>query len=212
MINNYLDLLTDDILERILDIVVELNIKDIRRIADNLKKVSKKMKNISIEPVEPDDMEDDRPIHLRIPIPRIHNLYYHINSTHITYCMDNFLYDRMPFDSICVIDSLENALPFLRRYNMNGTGNEDFINWIASKRFKSKIVKNPIYLDFLLLLDDITDKKEKYFKDNRRFLTDIIVEPHKRVKEFYNFEPKEGITYLRRCRKTKTYKILNHLQ
>jgi len=193
MINNYLDLLTDDILERILDIVVELNIKDIRRIADNLKKVSKKMKNISITlDCVPDDIEEDKINEWYA----VYNNNYRITSKHITYCLDNYLYDRMPYDSICVIESLKHTLPFLRRNSMNEPEYEDFINWIASKRFKSKIVKNPIYLDFLLLLDDITDKKEAYFEDNHRFLEGIIVEPHKRVKEFYNFEPKEGITYL----------------
>lgn len=80
-INNYLDLLTDDILTSIIDFAT-------LSIENDIKKVNKKLKLIK-NTIKP----------LRI-IGKTNRITY---GNIITYTMDNYLYSRMPFEKICVI-------------------------------------------------------------------------------------------------------------
>ena len=90
MITNYLDLLTYDLLEKLLDIVADMYKKDIEIINSSLTKLNKKINTLNIT------KNDGKDYYC--------NMYYHITYGNILYCMDNYLFQDYPLKNLIVID------------------------------------------------------------------------------------------------------------
>ena len=84
MMKNYFNLIGDDLLSKILDIVVDLYIEDIDNIIHKLSKVKKSVKGLDIYKIED-------------------NKRYNINFGLINYSITNYLYSKYHLDNVIIV-------------------------------------------------------------------------------------------------------------
>lgn len=163
--NNYLDVLPDCLLNYIFDIVALSYENDIKKVNKKVNFLKRKVKKLNINKIE--DFEDDKP-------------YFNISYGLLDYSMDNYLYSRMPYETICVISIYEKFV------------------------FKSLIIKNPIYYDFLVMCNMLFELRfsSNTFDDfdiSHRFLEGYDIIDNTFLKKKYNFNAKKNITYITPC-------------
>ena len=86
---NYLNILNEDILNKIFEIVADLYEKDIEKTKNKLSKVKGLTEGLNI------DVEDDW------------GEVYYISYYFISYCMNKYLYSRYPLDNIVIVNRLK---------------------------------------------------------------------------------------------------------
>jgi hypothetical protein len=166
---NYLDILNDDLTNKILDIVADLYEKDIEKANNKLQKVNSLVEGLNIDV----DADYDKDYYI--------NYYNYINYNNISYCMDKYLYSRYPLDNVVII-----YIPKLIIYYNSQT------DTITPLILKSEIIQSPIYLDILREINKIYEKQKEIFGyyNNKRFLENII--PVKESEyEYYKINPSQ---------------------
>jgi hypothetical protein len=166
---NYLDILNDDLTNKILDIVADLYEKDIEKANNKLQKVNSLVEGLNIDV----DADYDKDYYI--------NYYNYINYNNISYCMDKYLYSRYPLDNVIIIYMLK----LIVYYNVQENTHTPII-------LRSEKLQSPIYLDILREINKIYEKQTEIFGhyDNCRFLENII--PVKESEyEYYKINPSQ---------------------
>jgi len=131
---NYLDILNEDILNKIFEIVADLYEKDIEKTKNKLSKVKCLTEGLNI------DVEDDW--------GEVYYISYYFNS----YCMNKYLYSRYPLDNIVIV----NRLKLILYYNINENTHTPIV-------LKSNLLEKPLYLDILREVNKLYQKKTGIF-------------------------------------------------
>jgi hypothetical protein len=158
---NYLDILNDDLTNKILDIVADLYEKDIEKANNKLLKVNKLVEGLNID--------------IYSAIKKFH----YINYSNISYCMDKYLYSKYPLENVIIIYMLK----LIVYYNVQENTHTPII-------LRSEKLQSPLYLDILREINKIYEKQTEIFGyyDNCRFLENII--PVKESEyEYYEINP-----------------------
>jgi len=131
---NYLDILNEDILNKIFEIVADLYEKDIEKTKNKLSKVKCLTEGLNI------DVEDDW------------GEVYYISYYFISYCMNKYLYSRYPLDNIVIV----NRLKLILYYNINENTHTPIV-------LKSNLLEKPLYLDILREVNKLYQKETGIF-------------------------------------------------
>ena len=131
---NYLDILNEDILNKIFEIVADLYEKDIEKTKNKLRKVNSLVEGLHID-VDADWEE-----------------VYYISYYFISYCMNKYLYSRYPLDNIVIV----NRLKLILYYNINDNTHTPIV-------LKSNLLEKPLYLDILREVNKLYQKKTGIF-------------------------------------------------
>jgi len=171
---NYLDILNEDLLDKIFEILSDLYEKDIEKTKNKLLKVNNLVEGLHID-VEYNYDED-----------YYINYYNYINYFNISYCIDNYLYSKYPLNNIIII--------YIPRLIINYNANTDTITPFI---LRSKKLEMPIYLDILREINKIYERLTEilgYF-DNNRFLKNILP-VNNREYEYYKITQSQDINYI----------------
>jgi hypothetical protein len=157
---NYLDILNEDILNKIFENVADLYEKDIEKTKNKLSKVNSLVEGLNIT-VDADCEE-----------------VYYISYYFISYCMNKYLYSRYPLDNIVIV----NRLKLILYYNIDENTHTPIV-------VKSDLLEKPLYLDILREINSIYEKKAEIFGyyDSRMVLENIR-EVKKSEYEYYKIE------------------------
>jgi hypothetical protein len=131
---NYLDILNEDILNKIFEIVADLYEKDIEKTKNKLSNVKCLTEGLNI------DAEDDW------------GEVYYISYYFISYCMNKYLYSRYPLDNIVIV----NRLKLILYYNITENTHTPIV-------VKSNLLEKPLYLDILREVNKLYQKKTGIF-------------------------------------------------
>lgn len=158
-IKNYLDLIDEDLLNKILDIVADLYEDDINKIIKKNIKVKKLIKDLDISKIDDEDYKG-----------------YNINLGYINYSIDNYLFSKYPIENVIII----------HKYNDYDDSDEFYVTPFI---LKSKLLKAPLYLDILREINKIFKKQTKKlgFIDNHTFLEYISI-VNKNDCKYYNIK------------------------
>jgi hypothetical protein len=165
---NYLDILDDDLLNKIFDILTDLYESDILIANNKLLKVKNLVSGLTID-----------------ADPEYYSVNY-INYYNIFYCINNYLYSKYPLDNIIII----NRLKLIVNYNAENNIHTPII-------LQSKLLKKPLYLDILREIYNIYMEQTKIFGyyDNKRILNNII--PIKKSEyNYYNINKNNNMNYI----------------
>jgi hypothetical protein len=165
---NYLDILDDDLLNKIFDILTDLYESDILIANNKLLKVKIFVSGLTID-----------------ADPKYYYVNY-INYYNIFYCINNYLYSKYPLDNIIII----NRLKLIVNYNAENNIHTPII-------LQSKLLKKPLYLDILREIYNIYMEQTKIFGyyDNKRILNNII--PIKKSEyNYYNINKNNNMNYI----------------
>jgi hypothetical protein len=171
---NYLDILNEDILNKIFEKVADLHENDIEKMKNKLLKVNSLVEGLHIDVGS--DYDEDYYI----------NYYNYINYNNISYCIDNYLYSRYPLDNVVII--------YIPRLIINYNAQTDTITPLI---LQSKKIESPIYLDILREINKIYERQTEIlgYYDNRRILENII--PVKESEyDYYKITPSPDINYI----------------
>jgi hypothetical protein len=143
---NYLDILNEDILNKIFEIVADLYEKDIEKTKNKLRKVNSLVEGLHID-VDADWEE-----------------VYYISYYYIYYCMNKYLYSRYPIDNVVIV----NRLKLILYYNITENTHTPIV-------LKSNLLEKPLYLDILREVNKLYQKKTGIFGyyDSRMVLENI---------------------------------------
>ena len=143
---NYLDILYEDLLNKIFDILFDLYEKDIENTNNKLLKIKKIVEGLYID-VDAEDKD-----------------IYYINYYNISYCIDNYLYSKYPLENVIIIYRLK----LIVNYNYEENTHTPII-------LHCDLLKKPIYFDILREINKIYEKQTKIFGyyDNHRFLENV---------------------------------------
>ena len=171
---NYLDILNEDILNKIFEIVADLYEKDIEKTKNKLRKVNSLVEGLHIDVGS--DYDEDYYI----------NYYNYINYNNISYCMDNYLYSRYPLDNVVII--------YIPRLIINYNAQTDTITPLI---LQSEKIESPIYLDILREINKIYERQTEIlgYYDNRRILENIILVKESEY-DYYKITPSPDINYI----------------
>jgi hypothetical protein len=157
---NYLDILNEDILNKIFEIVADLYEKDIEKMKNKLLQVEKLVEGLHID-VDADWEE-----------------VYYISYYFIYYCMNKYLYSRYPLDNIVIV----NRLKLILYYNINDNTHTPIV-------LKSNLLEKPLYLDILREVNKLYQKKTGIFGYyGSRMVLENIREVKKSEYEYYKIE------------------------
>jgi hypothetical protein len=158
---NYLDILYEDLLNKIFDILFDLYEKDIENTNNKLLKVKKIVEGLYID-VDTEDKD-----------------IYYINYYNISYCIDNYLYSKYPLENVIIIYRLK----LIVNYNYEENTHTPII-------LHCDLLKKPIYFDILREINKIYEKQTKIFGyyDNHRFLENVK-HVNKNEYKYYNINP-----------------------
>jgi hypothetical protein len=161
---NYLDILNEDILNKIFENVADLYEKDIEKTKNKLSKVNSLVEGLHIDVGS--DYDEDYYI----------NYYNYINYNNISYCIDNYLYSRYPLDNVVII--------YIPRLIINYNAQTDTITPLI---LQSEKIESPIYLDILREINSIYEKQTEIFGyyDSLTVLENLR-EVKKNEYEYYN--------------------------
>lgn len=165
---NYLDILDDDLLNKIFDILADLYESEILIANNKLLKVKKLVSGLTID-----------------TDPEYYSVNY-ISYYNITYYIDNYLYSKYHLDNIIIIYRLK----LIVNYNAENNTHTPII-------LKSKLLKKPLYLDILREIYNIYMEQTKIFGyyDNKRVLNNII--PVKKSEyNYYNINKNNNFNYI----------------
>jgi hypothetical protein len=165
---NYLDILDDDLLNKIFDILADLYESEILIANNKLLKVKKLVSGLTID-----------------ADPEYYSVNY-ISYYNITYYIDNYLYSKYHLDNIIIIYRLK----LIVNYNAENNTHTPII-------LKSKLLKKPLYLDILREIYNIYMEQTKIFGyyDNKRVLNNII--PVKKSEyNYYNINKNNNLNYI----------------
>lgn len=189
-IKNYLDLIDEDLLNKILDMVADLYEEDINKISKKNIKVKKLIKDLDISKIDDEDYKG-----------------FYIHYGYIGYSIDNYLFSKYPIENVIIIhryndfngtddtndtddidetDDIDDIDETDDTGNSNGSdgsdgsdGSEEFNEtdeiYATPIILKSKLLKAPLYLDILREINKIFKKQTKIlgFIDNHTNLEDI---------------------------------------
>jgi hypothetical protein len=155
---NYLDILNEDILNKIFENVADLYEKDIEKTKNKLSKVNSLVEGLNIT-VDADWGE-----------------VYYISYYFISYCMNKYLYSRYPLDNIVIV----NRLKLILYYNIDENTHTPIV-------VKSDLLEKPLYLDILREINSIYEKQTEIFGyyDSLTVLENLR-EVKKNEYEYYN--------------------------
>jgi len=164
---NYLDILHEDLLNKIFDFLLDLYEKDIEKTNNKLLKVKKLVQGLYINV----DLYDE---------------VYYINYNNISYCMNNYLYSRYPLENVIIIYRLK----LIVNYNPEENTHTPIILYCD-------LLKKPIYLDILREINKIYEKRTTIFGyyDNHRILENVK-RVKKREYKYYNINPSCANNYI----------------
>jgi len=171
---NYLDILNEDLLDKIFEILSDLYEKDIEKTKNKLLKVNSLVEGLHIDI----DFNYDNDYYL--------NYYSYINYNNISYCINNYLYSRYPLDNIVII--------YIPRLIINYNAQTDTITPLI---LQSKKIESPIYLDILREINKIYERQTEIlgYYDNRKFLENII-QIKENEYEYYKITKSPDINYI----------------
>ena len=90
-IKNYLDLIDEDLLNKILDMVADLYEEDINTVSKKNIKVKKLIKDLDISKIDDEDYKG-----------------FYISYGHISYSIDNYLFFKYPIENVIIIHRYSN--------------------------------------------------------------------------------------------------------
>jgi hypothetical protein len=183
-IKNYLDLIDEDLLNKILDIVADLYEEDINKISKKNIKVKKLIEDLDISKIDDEDYKG-----------------FYIHYGYIGYSIDNYLFSKYPIENVIIIhryndfnetddsndtddidetDDIDDIDETDETGDTDETDETDEFNdtdeiYTTPIILKSKLLKAPLYLDILREINKIFKKQTKIlgFIDNHTNLEDI---------------------------------------
>ena len=194
-IKNYLDLIDEDLLNKILDMVADLYEEDINTVSKKNIKVKKLIKDLDISKIDDEDYKG-----------------YNINLGYINYSINNYLFSKYPIENVIIIhkyndfndsddsddsDDIDETGEIDETNETNETHESDESDESdetyefndAPIILKSKLLKTPLYLDILREINKIFKKQTKIlgFIDNHTFLEYISI-VNKNDCKYYNIK------------------------
>jgi hypothetical protein len=163
MVKNYLDIIDDDLLNKIFGIVADLYEKDIQKTNNKLRKVKSLVEGLHI------DIEADY----------VDYITYYINYYNIYYCINKYIYSRYPLDNVVIVLRLQLIVYYNSYYNTH----EPII-------LRSEKMRTPIYLDILREIHKLYMKQKEIsgHSDKRLYLENIIPVEESEY-EYYKITP-----------------------
>jgi hypothetical protein len=157
---NYLDMLGDDLVEKILNIVGDYYENDIIKVSKKLSNVKKLVKGLNISKIDDEDYKG-----------------YCISCGYISYEMDGYLYKKFPYDNVVLINKWKDYI-----FDTDGS--------VPDLILRSKVLKSPTYLDILREINKLYEKQSKILGgyDDHRFLEGIQIMKHNYQKYNLNKE------------------------
>ena len=189
-IKNYLDLIDEDLLNKILDMVADLYEEDINKISKKNIKVKKLIKDLDISKIDDEDYKG-----------------FYIHYGYIGYSIDNYLFSKYPIENVIIIhryndfnetddtndtddidetdetdetddtDDTDDTDETYITGDSDGSEGSDETDeiYVTPIILKSKLLKAPLYLDILREINKIFKKQTKIlgFIDNHTNFEDI---------------------------------------
>jgi hypothetical protein len=168
--NNYLDIIDDDIFNKILGIVADLYEKDIKKVYKKLQKVKSLIDGLNID----------------IEVDYVDYINYYINYYNIYYCINKYLYSRYPLDNVVIVLRLQ----LIVYYNQHDNTHTPII-------LQSEKMRKPIYLDILREIHKLYMKQREILGHNdKRLFFENIIPVEESEYEYYKITPSPDINYI----------------